>query len=230
MGIRFHCPNGHRLNVKQFQAGQKGICPVCGVTMQIPLQSTRPSSKEAGEAATFTAVVDAGAHKNGDGSPVPALPTASARHAAGTGSPRHAPLPKEELATHEDRPSGDGTEANAVWYVRPASGGQFGPANADVIKAWLAEGRVGVDSLVWQQGWPEWRQAGGVFPQLSDEETIPGLEDIHGEPAVAPLFAHAARHHGRQRKVPSILVGWLATAFVILIVILSLILYHQYNS
>ena len=46
MGIRFYCPNGHKLNVKTFQAGQKGICPVCGVKMQIPLESTRPSSRQ----------------------------------------------------------------------------------------------------------------------------------------------------------------------------------------
>ena len=46
MGIRFYCPNGHKLNVKDFQAGRKGICPVCGVKMQIPLESTRPSSRD----------------------------------------------------------------------------------------------------------------------------------------------------------------------------------------
>ena len=30
MGIRFFCPNGHKLNVKEFQAGRRGICPFCG--------------------------------------------------------------------------------------------------------------------------------------------------------------------------------------------------------
>ena len=45
MGIRFYCPNGHRLHVKAFQAGRRGICPHCGTSMDIPLESTRPSSK-----------------------------------------------------------------------------------------------------------------------------------------------------------------------------------------
>ena len=36
MGIRFYCPNGHKLNVKAFQAGQTGICPVCGAKMPNP--------------------------------------------------------------------------------------------------------------------------------------------------------------------------------------------------
>ena len=46
MGIRFYCPNGHKLNVKEFQAGRRGICPYCGTKFLIPSQSTRKSSKE----------------------------------------------------------------------------------------------------------------------------------------------------------------------------------------
>ena len=46
MGIRFYCPNGHKLNVKSFQAGKRGICPYCGAKIEIPTQSTRPGSKE----------------------------------------------------------------------------------------------------------------------------------------------------------------------------------------
>ena len=30
MGIRFYCPNGHKLNVKEFQAGRRGICLLRG--------------------------------------------------------------------------------------------------------------------------------------------------------------------------------------------------------
>ncbi len=45
MGIRFYCPNGHKLNVKEFQAGRRGICPFCGARILIPTQSTRPASK-----------------------------------------------------------------------------------------------------------------------------------------------------------------------------------------
>ena len=35
MGIRFRCPNGHKLNVKEFLAGKRGICPKCGVNLYI---------------------------------------------------------------------------------------------------------------------------------------------------------------------------------------------------
>jgi hypothetical protein len=36
MGIRFSCPNGHKLNVKEHLAGKRGICPECGVRVVIP--------------------------------------------------------------------------------------------------------------------------------------------------------------------------------------------------
>lgn len=55
----------------------------------------------------------------------------------------------------------------AMWYVRPASGGQFGPAGADMMRQWLHEGRVAADSLVWRDGWADWQIAGNCFPQLA---------------------------------------------------------------
>jgi hypothetical protein len=37
MGIRLTCPNGHKLHVKAFLAGKRGICPHCGISFLIPL-------------------------------------------------------------------------------------------------------------------------------------------------------------------------------------------------
>src|SRR5437868_569833 len=39
MGIKFYCPNGHKVNVKSFLAGKKGLCPKCGVRVDIPMES-----------------------------------------------------------------------------------------------------------------------------------------------------------------------------------------------
>lgn len=36
MGIRFSCPNGHKLNVKTFLAGKRAICPDCGAKVIVP--------------------------------------------------------------------------------------------------------------------------------------------------------------------------------------------------
>lgn len=38
MGIRFACPNGHRLHVKAFLAGQRGICPECDARFIVPAE------------------------------------------------------------------------------------------------------------------------------------------------------------------------------------------------
>ena len=40
MGIRFNCPNGHKLNVKEFLAGKRGVCPQCGAKFIIPMPAT----------------------------------------------------------------------------------------------------------------------------------------------------------------------------------------------
>jgi hypothetical protein len=37
MGIRFNCPNGHKLNVKEFLAGKRGVCPQCAAKFIIPM-------------------------------------------------------------------------------------------------------------------------------------------------------------------------------------------------
>jgi hypothetical protein len=54
----------------------------------------------------------------------------------------------------------------ATWFVRPPSGGQFGPARGEVMRKWLDEGRVTRDSLVWREGWTDWLAATEVFPSL----------------------------------------------------------------
>jgi hypothetical protein len=54
MGIRFSCPNGHKLNVKDHLAGKRGVCPACGAKFVIPAagQSTPTADQlPTGEAA-----------------------------------------------------------------------------------------------------------------------------------------------------------------------------------
>ena len=60
-----------------------------------------------------------------------------------------------------------GQAPSAIWYVRPPSGGQYGPARGDIMRKWVAEGRVSGDSLVWREGFAEWKSAGQLFPSLA---------------------------------------------------------------
>ncbi len=52
---------------------------------------------------------------------------------------------------------------DATWYVRPALGGQYGPAPAAIFGQWLLEGRIDIDALVWRDDWAQWQPACNVF-------------------------------------------------------------------
>ena len=48
MGIRFNCENGHELHVKSFLAGKRGICPKCGVKVEIPRDAGKEKDSPVG--------------------------------------------------------------------------------------------------------------------------------------------------------------------------------------
>ena len=47
MGIKFRCPNGHKLHVKSFLAGKKGVCPKCGIRVDVPLATNLDEAEDA---------------------------------------------------------------------------------------------------------------------------------------------------------------------------------------
>jgi hypothetical protein len=250
MGIRFYCPNGHKLNVKEFQAGRRGICPFCGAKTQIPTQSTRPPSRkgekeekdpeemivammgdEPGSDAVEELSFPAPASKEAAQPVVAKVPSPSAPaivpKAGEPGAPAEnkeerpapGPTPRHDATKPVQSPAAPGdaqpsaspppveppgpppaipaappdpiAEApEKIWYVRPPLGGQFGPAAGDVMRAWLAEGRVSADSLVWREGWRDWQEAALVFPQLADRAAASQNETLPvGVPAAATFTA-----------------------------------------
>src|SRR5947207_12792417 len=66
MGIKFHCPNGHKLNVKSFLAGKKGVCPKCGTRTRIPTASEPGLDRDLEEPDRVPSI--AGVAKPGNGS------------------------------------------------------------------------------------------------------------------------------------------------------------------
>jgi hypothetical protein len=69
-----------------------------------------------------------------------------------------------------------------IWYIRPPTGGQFGPAPGEMMRAWISEGRVSSDSLVWREGWRDWQEAGAVFPKLRNNQLMDMLETASAAP------------------------------------------------
>jgi hypothetical protein len=99
------------------------------------------------------------------------MPHAAAPHATGPHGAVSAAVPSDPLAE----------APQAKWYVRPVAGGQFGPADAVLMRQWIGEGRVSADSLVWREGWPDWKKAGGLLPGIAG--TSPGASTNSGSAA-----------------------------------------------
>ena len=117
-----------------------------------------------------------------------------------------------------------------IWYVRPPSGGQFGPASGELMKTWLSEGRVSADSLVWREGWRDWQEAGTVFPKLRSNQIIDFLETTPVVTVAAVPAAHVHRPKPRQssdRSQVVLLVG-LSLLVVVLIVVFLLVLFGRF--
>ncbi|MGD9634015.1 MAG: DUF4339 domain-containing protein [Pirellulales bacterium] len=139
MGIRFLCPNGHKLNVKAELAGKRGSCPECGAKLTIPAASASPQEAPAAAAAVV----------------VEAAPT------------------------------------GAAWYLRSAAGEQVGPLSELQFRAWIAGGRLAADTLVWREGWAEWKPAHSIpdllpVPLVAAPPPAPVSEPIVSPPIAAP--------------------------------------------
>lgn len=162
MGIRFYCPNGHKLNVKEKLAGKRGVCPQCGVKLLIPLKSTRPSSREEREKQQKLA---ANANGNPNDFDVFADDQGTAEIAISydeSGNMTAATLTSATgpaLTTAFDDPS-------VVWYVQLPDGQRFGPATLAIMRSWVDERRIGPNMLVWREGWQDWIEARHVFPEI----------------------------------------------------------------
>jgi len=257
MGIRFYCPNGHKLHVKAFQAGMRGICPYCGAKVQIPLHSTRPSTKElkaqrmaqrralqtsadskapsspseqqlpdqtspfppetdSAPATPFENLTDFLEPTPAENAPEPfggfrAMPTpldASLRGSpepaiASEAVPGSGPEPPPVMS---QKPAADPlSDPDVAWYVRPPAGGQYGPAAPEVIRVWITEGRITPDTLVWREGWRDWREAREVFPSLGGAE----LPRVAPEELPEMRFIRAAERPRRTQTL-AIAVGILA--------------------
>jgi hypothetical protein len=109
-----------------------------------------------------------------------------------------------------------------VWYVRPPSGGQYGPAPAPTMRLWIEEGRVPPDSLVWREGWRDWQQASATFPQLRTDNPLDQLTAIAAgrvAPSRAPVRDRQDGPRDRSHSRQTVLIVGLILAVVLLFAI-----------
>ncbi|TWU41506.1 hypothetical protein Q31b_29550 [Novipirellula aureliae] len=198
MGIRFACHIcGKKLNIKSELGGKRGVCPNCSSRFRIPEHDCEQSLPVELSPAVDPASV-AAIHHAADEEDVLAdesLEVDSSGDPISKPNPASSPEPNPSPGTEATSPLlFDGT---STWYVRPPSGGQYGPASEDLFHQWIGEGRVAASALIWRDGWQEWRQAVEVLPQLAsgkqppesamDSLPKPEIPDLASRPAASIL-------------------------------------------
>jgi len=109
----------------------------------------------------------------------------------------------------------------AQWYVQPPTGGRYGPANGDVLKDWIAEGRVTSECLVWRDGWPEWQSASTILGSGSEG----ALSSDNDAVAISPSGGGVAYRRRKSSKGVGIaMIVILGLACVALLAVLFLLI------
>lgn len=162
MGVRFACHAcGKQLNIKQELAGKRGRCPACGLRFRIPQQDQEFSLPlEASEGESDEPLRESSEPDNlllGVANPV--------QQATEQAMKSSLPSPSSPTAgSLEPTPFDPFLDQAARWYVRPPGGGRYGPADGPTIRLWIREGRVTANTLLWRDGWAEWRELGEFLP------------------------------------------------------------------
>lgn len=204
MGIRFLCPNGHRLNVKSHLAGMRGICPDCDARFIIPAENG--------------SVVQTAA-------PVASEPSAPLQPEGNAAPAAEPPLAPAATMEPVPPPVSSATALPDLWYMN-ADGQQFGPANTETFASWVAAGRVPPDSLVWRTGWEEWKSgsaatAGLNLPPSPPPEQLATPEPvIESQPSQGSMDAYYSRKRKRRDRAKVLTMSLAGLVFLLLVVLI----------
>ncbi len=167
MGVRFACHScGKQLNIKQELAGKRGRCPSCGTRFRIPMNHQDQSIPLDDTAESDTAESDPTEADMEEGN----LPEGAPARAPDGVTAADAEAPRIESQEPPFDPLDDST---ARWYVRPPNGGRYGPADGVTIRQWISEGRVTASTLLWREGWAQWRELVEVVPEAFASQPAP---------------------------------------------------------
>lgn len=173
MGIKFACHEcGESLNIKSQLAGKRGKCPACGLRFRIP-ESDQPFSIPLDDGSASGNIV-------GNTEPQPAL-TNAVEPTSVAPTPNLEATPSVAKPTSQPEPPNSDdfdplAEADAQWYVRPPNGGRYGPASGDTVRQWIREGRVTKTTLIWRDGWAQWRDCDEFIPEAFDSQESPSSQ------------------------------------------------------
>jgi hypothetical protein len=192
MGIRFSCHLcNHPLHVKDYQASKRGKCPKCQGAFRVPpkdadfslaidesASSIQPANLGKPLAPSDSKIVAATAKPKAATEPKPQV------QARAKNPPASTPKPAPEANGHPSMPPSLLPLIDSRWYVRPPSGGQYGPATTQMLMDWIAEKRVTADALLWREGLDSWLSARELVPESFGGSSALGIDDPP-PPAVA---------------------------------------------
>ena len=112
----------------------------------------------------------------------------------------------------------------ASWYVRPPSGVQYGPARGDVMRKWITEGRVSSDSLVWREGWADWKNAGQLFPNLASAGGVAVSTPAAALPSTTATRS-ANRYVAKKKSGSGMAVAFLVVLAVVCVALVAVLIY-----
>ena len=259
MGIHFACHLcNHALHVKNFQGGKRGRCPECKGPFRIPFEDASYSvslealSEETQETRVNSIQVSKNSSQSSGAIALEADPKSldSTERNRSSGVSRK----KSEQSQHEaalklprapsDMPVALSNCIDAKWFVRPPSGGQFGPASSELLMEWIRERRVTSDSFLWREGQIQWQSAGELIPELfaigsapgsSPEDRLDSIEIHRGQTEIDSVNSEAAsglvkKRQIKKRRQQMIAVAILGTISLILLVVLVLVLASQLSK
>jgi hypothetical protein len=184
MGIRFSCHLcNHPLHVKDYQAGKRGKCPKCQGAFRVPSKDSDFSLAFDESAASLKPAApekSLSASDSGTIMPMANPPAGSKAQKPPASLPQSTPAAN----THPTMPASLLPLIDSRWYVRPPSGGQFGPATTQMLLDWIAEKRVTADALLWREGLDSWLSARELVPESFGGTSAPSDSDVP-PPAVA---------------------------------------------
>jgi hypothetical protein len=250
MGIHFACHHcNYALHVKDFQGGKRGRCPECKGPFRIPLEDASHSSEVVdAEAELMSSSAKAGGkasvmepsmeleHSTGVEQ---ALGLKSSRPAKGELSNRQSSQVNKAKSEMAPLPAVLANSLGAKWFVRPPTGGQFGPASSQLLMDWIQERRVTSDSLLWKEGTPNWQLASDLLPELyaATKSAILETSPLFG-PSVVDLEEEAKRgvskgtskRQSKKRRQQLTMVIILGLVSLLLFVALIVVLVIQANK
>jgi hypothetical protein len=156
MGIRFKCHHCQApLNIKTELANKRGVCPQCQGKFRIPSESQGHSLSLDQSASTLsnpTPIAESDLARSG-------AKKLERKQVSGVSLPSQA----TETDASSDTPNRDSHAGELLYFVRPPSGGEYGPANKMTIELWIAQRRITGETLICQIGSSQWKKAKEVF-------------------------------------------------------------------